>query len=100
MSTPIYAQGDVENGDGERPFFRGHWLSRHLTLISLEMGTRQQALMGWMAVSLWEEAAPLERNRTGCDEAMDGFLGGGGVGGLGSGQAQQAPLPPTRPPLL
>lgn len=34
-------------------------------LISLEMGTRQQALMGCTAISLWEEAAPLERNRTG-----------------------------------
>lgn len=41
--------------------------------------------MGHTAISLWEEAVPLERNRTGCDGGTGGFgvrEGGGGVGGL------------------
>ncbi len=67
----MYVQGGW--GESVRP-----WLSRHLTLVSLEMGTRRQALMGRTAISLWEEAAPLERNRTGCDGGRDGhgFLKG------------------------
>lgn len=98
MSAPIYV---CTGGWGEfvRPCFRRHWLSRHLTLISLEMGTRQQALMGWTAVSLWEEAAPLERNRTGCDEAMDGFGGRNKEGAVLVGLAQVRHNKPLSPQL-
>lgn len=80
------------------PVFQRGRLSRHLTLVSLEMGTRRQALMGCTAISLREEAAPLERNRTGCDGGMDGYRRWGGRGGwqtgtAGPGHAQKPPLP-------
>lgn len=64
---------DVSAGEGEggRCLRPCDWLSWHLTLVSLEMGTRRQAL-GRTAISLWHEAAPLERNRTGCDGEIKG----------------------------
>lgn len=71
--------------------------SRHLNLVSLKMGTWRWALIGRMAISLYEEAAPLERNRTGWDGGMEGGMGtvlGGSdqSGTVGPGQAQKLPL--------
>lgn len=53
--------------------------------------------MGHRAISLWEEAAPLERNRTGCDGGREGWVrcfgkeGDGQTGTAGPGQLQKTP---------
>lgn len=76
----------------------GGGLSRHLTLVILEMGTRRRALIGRTLISLRDEAASLERNRTGCNGRVHGFWGVGrgsvdggpdtSSGAVGPGQAQ------------
>lgn len=96
----LYMSAMDREGWRTRHFLGGVWrgLSQHLTLVILEMGTRRRALIGRTSMSLRDEEAPPERNRTGCNGRVHGFRGAGrgsvdggldtSSGAVGPGQAQ------------